>query len=124
MKNQSHRFPFRTVFAAAMALSAVLTICTFVTVKASGDDVTPTDNTYLSEQTKTPVIKTAQIKQDAPDLMLSSMAGRNGAGTKFKRFLPSASYNGSYRSELDDNEKKLYDGLRQAFVDEKKTIQK
>ena len=65
--------------------------------------------------------KTVTVTRDAPDLLLSNNTGvRKKNGSKFNRFLPSAGYNGSYRSELDDNEKKTFDALYQALVVQRK----
>ncbi len=114
---KSHRFSLRTVLAIAIACSALLTVSTFVTANASSDDVSPTDVTYLTKQTEAPVTKTVRILREAPDLLLSNSTVKKPRTTaKFRGFLPSASYNGSYKSELDTNEKKLYEGLYDTYV--------
>ena len=120
---------------AMIAIFAVSSALSFVSVYAT-DDVSPTDSVsgdvitekaasseVASEKDEQPpvgAVKTVSIKREAPDFLLSSMAGRERGNTRFYKFLPSASYNGSYRSELDDNEKKLYDGLYNTFVVGKK----
>ena len=66
-------------------------------------------------------VRTVTVTREAPDLLLSSQSDwRLRKGTKFRGFLPSAGYNGNYRSELDENEKKLFDGLYDTFVVQKK----
>ena len=113
----------RTTLSIAAVASSLFVLCivfstvSFMEVSASGL-VTPTDIPMLSSNE---IAKTVAVTRKAPDFLLSNQTGiRKNTGTKFSRFLPATGYNGNYRSELDDNEKKTYDALYQALVVERK----
>ena len=101
----------RTTLSIAAVTSSLFVLCivfstvSFMEVSASGL-VTPTDIPMLSSNG---IAKTVAVTRKAPDFLLSNQTGiRKKTGTKFSRFLPATGYNGNYRSELDDNEKKTY----------------
>ena len=113
----------RSALSVAVVASSLFVLCIIFSsssqmeVSASGL-VTLTDMSTLTSSEKA---ETVTVKRPAPDFLLSNQPGlRKNTGTKFNRFLPSTGYNGNYRSELDDNEKKTYDALYQALVVEKK----
>lgn len=107
MKSKLGKCLFCTALLTVIASFVTVAAFSFVLVNAAGE-VSASD------------VKTVTVTREAPDFLLSSMKARNRVSTRFNRFLSSASYNGSYRSELDDNEKKLYDGLYQTFAVERK----
>ena len=121
----------RITLSAAVVVSVFLAFGSLAKVSAS-NLVTPTDLpeqtasaevtfAQVPEQDHSEDVKTATVTRNAPDFILSNQTGlRTGKGTRFNRFLPSAGYNGSYRSELDDNEKKVFDALYQSLVVERK----
>lgn len=128
MKNRFGKGVIRAALLAVMAGVAAVTVLSFVMVDAAGD-VSPSDIVSQSDHTvrsadngsvPSTEVKNLTATWDVPDFLLSSMPGRAKKGTGFKKYIASASYNGSYRSELDANEQKIYDGLYQAFVTEKK----
>ena len=114
---------FRVLLSFSSAVSLLFILCMFFSVvspvKVSASAfITPTDT---ASHSSTDEVKTVTVTRTAPDLILSNKTGtRKNTGPQFFRFLPSAGYNGSYRSELNDNEKKLYDVFYNALVVQRK----
>ena len=114
-------------FSATLALSLMFSVLSVLKVSAS-KEVSQTDlpgetalaqpvQDHLSEPIRSEEKGNVTVTRQAPDLILSNQTAlKRNNGAKFNKFLPSASYNGSYRSELDDNEKKIFDGLYQSLV--------
>ncbi len=136
MRKKPGKLTLRAVLSAALIVSLLMTGAAY---RASAEeDVSPTDVSAVSVQqeaeqaesdeaeahdgteTGIPARKEAAsivVRREAQDFLLSSgKVRRNGTGTKFNRFLPSASFDGNYKSELDENEKKFYQGLYDTFV--------
>lgn len=55
------------------------------------------------------------VERSAPDFITSN--DKTKTGVSYKRFLPNASYQGSYRSQLTANELLVYTGFTSYFVD-------
>lgn len=111
----------RNIITMAVAISAlfVFMVSTPLVSVSAAKMVSSTD--IPTKQGSSKDALNVSVTRKAPDLLLSNKTGiRKKIGAKFNRFLSSASYNGNYRSELDDNEKKMYDGLYQAFVVDRK----
>ena len=118
-------------FSATLALSLLFSVLSVLKVSAS-EEVSQTDlpgetalvqtvQDHLSEPEHPEEKGNVTVTRQAPDLILSNQTLlQRKHGSKFKKFLPSASYNGSYRSELDDNEKKIFDALYQSLVVQRK----
>ena len=114
-------------FSATLALSLMFSVLSVLKVSAS-KEVSQTDlpgetalaqpvQDHLSEPIRSEEKGNVTVTRQAPDLILSNQTAlKRNNGARFNKFLPSASYNGSYRSELDDNEKKIFDGLYQSLV--------
>ena len=115
---------------AALAVTCVLLATAFVRVSAS-DEVSPSDvvTEGLPEareqdehfdaspeeageipEATSPVVRTVSVTREEKDFILSNQTGlKREYGTKYNKFLSSASYNGDYRSELTEKEKIIYD---------------
>lgn len=131
MKHQSHTRPLRIVLTAVMIIAVLTSAAVFLGVGAASDDVSRSDlppaaATQAAEETAdeeaaddTPEIRTIVISKTAPDFLTSNYARKKG-GVAYKRFIPSASYKGSYASELDNNEKIVYNGFVDTFVTNQK----
>ena len=115
MKSKPGKYIFRIAVLTVIASFVTLVSFSFGIANAAG--AVPSSD---AEQVSATDGKTVTVTRDAPDFLLSNMTARKRAGTKFRRFLSATRFSGSYRNELNDNEKKLYDGLYQAFVVERK----
>ena len=115
---------------AALAVTCVLLATAFVRVSAS-DEVSPSDvvTEGLPEareqdehfdaspeeageipEATSPVVRTVSVTREEKDFILSNQTGlKREYGTKYNKFLSSASYNGDYRSELTEKEIIIYD---------------
>ena len=110
------KIKLKIMMAAMLSISVLFAYASFFSAEAAAN-VSPTD---VTEQKSAEEVRTVTVTHKAPDLILSDQPGRNrGVSTKFKKFLPSVGYTGSYKSELDVNEKKLYEGLYHTFVEQR-----
>ena len=113
MKKRPQKAKFLNVLLPVLAVSVLLASASFFKANASAE-VSPSD---ASESASAAEVKSITVVHEAPDLLLSNQTvSRPKVSTKFKRFLSSASYSGSYKSELNANEKKLFEGLYDTFV--------
>lgn len=126
MKHQKQTRSLRIALMAVMITTVLTSAAVFLGVGAASDEVSqsdlpPAEVTQSTEETAddTPEIQTIVISRTAPDFLTSNYAGKKGA-LAYKRFISSASYNGSYASELTDNEMTVYNGFVDAFVTQKK----
>ncbi len=122
MKTYSRRRLWKRGLIAAAVVAILLGCASFATAYA-GDTVSPSDAVSSADvgvAEKQIAEKNMVVRKKAPDFLLSNAVRKRGNSSRFKKFLPSASYNGSYKSELDSNEKKLYQVLYDAFVTERK----
>ena len=121
----------RTAVLAGMACVTMAAAFSFVMVSAAGEvslsDITSHSDLsvisdYISRSVSLagPKEQTVSVTREAPDFLLSNMPARKGVGRKFRKFLPSASYRGSYKSELGSDEVTVYNGFYSAFVENKK----
>ena len=78
-----------------------------LTIDAGKEEASLTDGKKEAKETE---ISTIAVTRETQDFILSNQTGlKREHSTKFRKFLPSASYNGSYRSELNDSERVIYD---------------
>jgi Transglutaminase-like superfamily. len=86
--------------------------------------VSSSDMTIISgekqEEVKSDADRSGIVRKKAPDVILSGQGRKGASGPKYRKFLPQATYDGSYKSELDENEKKIYQGLYDTFVTNRK----
>ena len=135
------KMKFKVGLLLMLSVSALLCLHVFLTANAA-EDVSPSDlyeqiiqqpenalqqpedvlqqteNTLQQpEQTEPVIVRTVTATRESADFVLSNQTGRKrDVRSRFKKFLPSASYNGNYRSELNDTEKEIYDGWIDNFV--------
>lgn len=134
---KKRKLTLRTVLLSVLAVSVLTSAAVLFAVNAA-DEVSQTDLPPAAEEQTPPSEEilpdeTAELPADpietlsekerhdvvvertAPDFITSN--DKTKTGVSYKRFLPNASYQGNYRSQLTDNELLVYSGFTSHFVD-------